>query len=37
MSSTATEFLISQRLDAYEGEEQVYSRIWELSIPRDNV
>jgi predicted acyl esterase len=37
MSSTATEFLVSQRLNAFEGDQQVYSRIWELTIPRDNV
>ena len=37
MTSTATEFLVTQRLDAYEGDEQIYSRTWELSFPRDGV
>ena len=37
MRSTATEFLVTLRLDAYEGDERVCSRTWELSFPRDNV
>jgi predicted acyl esterase len=37
MRSTATAFLVSQRLNAFEGDEQVYSRVWELTFPRDNV
>jgi uncharacterized protein len=37
MTSTATEFRVTQRLDAFEGDEQVYSRTWELSFPRDGV
>jgi uncharacterized protein len=37
MCATATEFLVTQRLDAYEGDEPVCSRTWELSFPRDNV
>ena len=37
MRSTATEFLVTQRLDAWEGERPVYSRTWELSFPRDGV
>jgi hypothetical protein len=37
MTSTATEFIVNQRLDAYEGDERVYSRTWELSFPRDGV
>jgi hypothetical protein len=37
MTCTATEFIVEQRLDAYEGDEQVYSRTWELSFPRDGV
>ena len=37
MTSTATEFIVNQRLDAYEGDEKVYSRTWELSFPRDGV
>ena len=35
--STATAFLVSQRLNAFEGDEQVYSRVWELTFRRDNV
>jgi uncharacterized protein len=37
MTSTATEFLVTQRLDAYEGDAEVYSRSWDLSFPRDGV
>ena len=37
MRSTDKEFLVSQRLNAFEGEEQVYSRVWELTFPRDGV
>jgi uncharacterized protein len=37
MSATATDFLVTQRLDAYEGDERVYSRTWELELPRDGV
>ena len=37
MSSTASEFLVTQRLDAFEGDEQVYSRTWEFVFPRDGV
>jgi uncharacterized protein len=37
MSSTATELLVTQRLDAFEGGERVYSRAWELEFPRDGV
>jgi hypothetical protein len=37
MTSTATEFLVTQRLDAFEGDAEVYSRSWELAFPRDGV
>ena len=37
MTSTATEFAVSQRLDAFEGGARIYSRIWELAFPRDGV
>ena len=37
MSSTATEFAVSQRLDAFEGDARIYSRLWEMSFPRDGV
>src|SRR3954447_8465675 len=37
MTSTAAEFLVSQRLDAFEGDQRVRSRAWELRFPRDGV
>jgi hypothetical protein len=37
MSSTATEFVVEQRLNAYEGDELVRSRSWTLRFPRDGV
>ena len=37
MTSTATEFLVSQRVDAYEGDDRVRSRAWELRFPREGV
>jgi hypothetical protein len=37
MTSTATEFVVAQRLDAYEGAERVRTRTWELRFPRDAV
>jgi predicted acyl esterase len=37
MTSTATEFLVSQRADAYAGDERIRSRAWELRFPREGV
>jgi hypothetical protein len=37
MTATATEFLVTHALDAYEGDERVYARTWTLSFPRDGV
>ncbi|MBA3520507.1 MAG: peptidase S15, partial [Rhizobiales bacterium] len=37
MQATRTEFLIIGKLDAYEGDEQVFSREWTCRIPRDHV
>jgi putative CocE/NonD family hydrolase len=37
MTSTATEFLVTQELKAYEGDEAVYTRRWEMKFPRDGV
>ena len=37
MTCTATEFLVTQRLDAYEGDERIRSRTWDLRFPRDGV
>jgi putative CocE/NonD family hydrolase len=37
MTSTAREFLVTQRLDAYEGDERIHSRTWDLRFPRDAV
>jgi putative CocE/NonD family hydrolase len=37
MTATATEFLVTHALDAYEGDERVYARTWTLRFPRDGV
>ncbi|AHE98936.1 CocE/NonD family hydrolase [Thioalkalivibrio paradoxus] len=37
LTSTPTEFLLHAQLDAYEGERRVYSRNWDVRIPRDLV
>ena len=37
MTSSATAFHVTQRLDAYEGDERVFTRTWEFSFPRDLV
>jgi uncharacterized protein len=37
MTSTAAEFLVTQRVDAYEGADRVRSRTWELRFPREGV
>ena len=37
MTATADEFLVGHVLRAYEGEEQVYEREWDLRFPRDGV
>ncbi len=37
LSCTATEFHLHAELDAYEGEERVFSRNWLRSVPRDHV
>ncbi len=37
MTCTATEFLVTQRVDAYEGSDHVRSRTWDLRFPRDGV
>jgi predicted acyl esterase len=37
MTCTATEFVVTQRLDAYEGDERIRSRAWDLRFPRDAV
>ncbi len=37
MTATASEFLVSHTLDAYEGDERVYARTWTLTFPRDEV
>ena len=33
MTATATEFLVSHTLDAYEHDERVYARTWTLRFP----
>ena len=37
LRSTPVAFLVHARLDAYEGEQRVYSRNWDARIPRDLV
>jgi putative CocE/NonD family hydrolase len=37
MRVTRTDFLISGALDAYEGEDRVFSREWNCKIPRDHL
>ncbi len=37
LTSTPTDFHLHAELDAYEGEERVYSRNWSRVIPRDHV
>jgi uncharacterized protein len=37
MTATATDFLVTHALDAYEGDERVYARTWTLTFPRDGV
>jgi hypothetical protein len=37
MTCTATEFLVTQRLDAFDGDEHIHSRVWNLRFPRDGV
>ncbi len=35
LRSTATDFILHAQLDAFEGERRVFSRNWDLTIPRD--
>jgi len=37
MTATPTEFLVTQRVDAYEGDTMLRSRTWELRFPREGV
>jgi uncharacterized protein len=37
LTSTATDFYVEARLDAYEGERRVVSRNWHCTVPRDHV
>ncbi|WP_046470785.1 CocE/NonD family hydrolase [Allosalinactinospora lopnorensis] len=37
LTSNTTDFMVHARLDAYEGLRRVYSRNWNLTIPRDHV
>jgi putative CocE/NonD family hydrolase len=37
MTATATEFVVEQTLEAYEGDERIASRSWSLRFPRDGV
>ncbi len=37
MTSDAENFHLTNQLDAYEGEERIFSKRWSLSIPREGV
>jgi putative CocE/NonD family hydrolase len=37
ITSTAEAFVLHAKLDAWEGETAVFSRSWDLQVPRDNV
>ena len=37
MTSTAGAFLLTTRLECYEGAERVHARAWTHAIPRDGV
>lgn len=37
LTATKEHFLLSARLEAYEGEERIFERDWELEIPRDQM
>jgi hypothetical protein len=35
--ATAEAFLLHAKLDAWDGDKAVFSRTWDLQVPRDNV
>jgi hypothetical protein len=37
MSATAGAFLVTNVLDAYEGDRRVFSKTWHVDVPRDCV
>jgi hypothetical protein len=37
VTSTADAFVLHAQLDAWDGDTAVFSRIWDLQVPRDNV
>ena len=37
MTSTATEFLVDDKLEAFEGGNRVFVKTWSRSFPRDLV
>jgi hypothetical protein len=37
MTATAEEFVVDQRVDAYDGGEPIRSRTWQLRFPREGV
>lgn len=37
LTCTSTDFALHAQLDAYEGEQRVFSRNWQCTIPRDHV
>ncbi len=37
MTATATHFLVTNELEAFEGEVRVFAKAWQFSTPRDHV
>jgi hypothetical protein len=37
MSATAGSFQVTNALDAYEGDDRVFTRTWNAEVPRDCV
>jgi uncharacterized protein len=35
LSATAEEFLLTNELDAFEGDQRVFSKVWRSRVPRD--
>ena len=35
LSANESEFLVTNELDAYEGDDRVFSKVWRATIPRD--
>jgi hypothetical protein len=37
MTASAADFHLTARLEAYEGEDRIFTRDWDTRIPRDKV